>query len=235
MTLTYENSLASMKEAEFVAHNKNCIIIGKSGSGKSTLLRFFQELNYNCLSCSDLLRKAMHSNKEYSNEIALCAEQVLAIPDDIVFDVINKELKMIIRSPFVIESFPVNLNQYYYLIEKLRQGNCLNKTYFLYLDVPEETLIYRIIHRRTCSLCFSSYHLIDHPPQIPGYCDSCHQPLFQREQDQEVKIRNRFNMFKQYTMPMLERVKSDCLPIIRLTGQQDVMDFRAQLTKLLIR
>lgn len=183
--------------------DKSWVILGKSGAGKSTLARLFKDNGYPYLSCSDLLRNAMKENFSYSVLLRDSAPYAKIIPDEIIFSVIEKDLMSIIKGPFVLESFPVNLNQFYYLIRKA-QGKPLN---FIFLDIEEKILINRILSRRTCSHCFKTYNLQSSPPRQESICDDCGSTLFQREQDHLDRIRERFYQFDMYTVPMMNEIK----------------------------
>ena len=48
------------------------------------------------------------------------------------------------------------------------------------LVVPDEVLLARLSGRWLCRDCHASYHVVFSPPTVPGVCDRCGGPLYQR-------------------------------------------------------
>ena len=61
-------------------------------------------------------------------------------------------------------------------------------------------------NRRTCSNpeCKEIYNLKDSPPKVEGICDKCGSPLYQRDDDTYEKAKNRLDVYKKETAPLVE-------------------------------
>lgn len=212
--------------------NANWIILGKSGSGKSTLFQFFNDMGYSCLSCSALLRQAIKSNATYAKMIEEAANYASPISDSIVFEVIEQELNSKLVGPFVLESFPVNLAQFSFLVKKLKTFNRLHVTHFVHLDIAEELLLSRVQHRLTCSSCFTVYNTIQFPPKTPETCDRCGHSLFQRQQDHIDKMKRRFESFQRETGPVLSAIQDSRYSLTTLKCENDIVLFKQMIVCL---
>ena len=65
-------------------------------------------------------------------------------------------------------------------------------------------MIRRLSGRRVCPQCGASYHLVSHPPRVPGRCDRDGAPLEQRQDDETAAIRERLWLYGQRTEPVLD-------------------------------
>src|SRR5262249_39476188 len=74
----------------------------------------------------------------------------------------------------------------------------------VYFDVSEPELLRRLTGRRVCRKCGHTYHLVSNPPKRPGGCDACGSELYQREDDTEVTVRNRLEVYRRQTSPLLD-------------------------------
>jgi len=79
-----------------------------------------------------------------------------------------------------------------------------SKPGMIYIDVPEEEVVKRIVNRRTCKQCGAVYHLIYAPPKEPNKCDKCGGELYQRDDDKEETVRQRFKVYLEYTAPLID-------------------------------
>ena len=77
------------------------LLVGKNGAGKDTLLNKFikgKEDQYRIVAMSSLLSKVKETNSELWNKIDLLMKAGDLVPDDIILDIIKKELKNETRS-----------------------------------------------------------------------------------------------------------------------------------------
>ncbi|RLE33788.1 adenylate kinase, partial [Candidatus Acetothermia bacterium] len=51
--------------------------------------------------------------------------------------------------------------------------------------------------------CGANYNLITQPPKVPGICDRCGGELYQRPDDNEEVIRNRFQVYTEQSAPLV--------------------------------
>jgi adenylate kinase len=65
----------------------------------------------------------------------------------------------------------------------------------------------RIGGRRTCSKCGAIYHIKNVPPTIDGICDRCTGRLVQRSDEKPDVIKNRLNVYREKTKPVVDYLR----------------------------
>jgi adenylate kinase len=106
---------------------------------------------------------------------------------------------------YILDGFPRNLNQ------AKEYDNILSETgrslgVVIYLDTPKEILEKRITGRRICSSCGSTYNVLTgvNTPKKEGICDKCGSELYQREDDNELSFKTRYETFLEKTYPLVD-------------------------------
>ena len=76
----------------------------------------------------------------------------------------------------------------------------------LYLDMPDEDIIYRTVKRRICSNkdCGEIYNLEFKKPKQEGICDVCGSKLIQRKDDNEETITNRLKVYHEQSKDLIK-------------------------------
>ena len=204
-----------------ISNDANYIVIGPCGSGKSSAMEFFKDSGFTALSASDMLRSAMEGDSPTAALIRHCGNTAEAIPDEIVFSIIEPALEAHLDRGFVMESFPYNLAQWFFLKDWLSSlGNRAKKIVFIYLKTDPDTVILRLQGRLTCSKCYRTFHTIYKPPEKPGICDFCHSDLFSRPQDTPGIIRKRLKRFEEETVPVLDAIQKDNYYLLTIDGNR---------------
>ena len=70
-----------------------------------------------------------------------------------------------------------------------------------------QEVIKRLSGRRTCSGCGKGYHIIFSKPVRENVCDVCGMSLVQRDDDSELTILNRLDVYEQQTSSLKEYFK----------------------------
>ena len=76
-------------------------------------------------------------------------------------------------------------------------------THVILIDVPEDELVQRLAGRRMCRSCGKGYHIVFDPPKVEGVCDVCGGELYQRTDDNEDTVRNRLDVYRAQTEPLV--------------------------------
>ena len=72
------------------------------------------------------------------------------------------------------------------------------------LRVDDEALKQRIVGRYTCGTCGAVYHDTNHPPKVPGTCDTCGGTTMKRRADDtEEALRTRMLAYYRDTSPLI--------------------------------
>src|SRR6059036_3752756 len=104
---------------------------------------------------------------------------------------------------FILDGFPRTIAQAEALAKLLKDlGQTLDAV--VYFDVSEGELLRRLTGRRVCKGCGRTYHLTSSPPKRAGVCDACGGELYQRDDDREATVRNRLEVYRRQTVPLLD-------------------------------
>ena len=176
------------------------IIIGAPGSGKGTQTsRLKSKFNVPMISTGDIFRKAIKEETELGKKIKKYLDSGKLVPDETVIEVIKDRIsKPDCENGFVLDGFPRTLEQARALDKIVKLDACIN------LTVPKEIIVKRLSARRTCKNCGEIYNILVLKPKREGICDKCDGALYQRADDTESVIGERFLVFEKQTEPLLE-------------------------------
>ncbi|MDI9491855.1 MAG: nucleoside monophosphate kinase, partial [Bacillota bacterium] len=126
------------------------------------------------------------------------------VPDELVCELVEDRVsKDDCQSGFLLDGFPRTLFQARHFDDYLtRSGREL--TVVLDMQVGQEVLIPRMAGRRVCKNCGKTYHVKTMPPKQEGVCDVCGGEIYQRIDDTEATVRNRFKVYMEQTHPLTE-------------------------------
>ena len=185
------------------------ILLGAPGVGKGTQgVLISKEYSIPQISTGDILRKEVKEQTELGKKAKAYMDKGELVPDDIIIDMMEKRIKQDdCKNGFILDGFPRTTAQAKAFDEML-QKNGLNLDKVLLIDVPEEEIISRLTGRRVCESCGAVYHIKYNPPKKDGVCDKCGGKLIQRDDDKEEVVRNRLEVYKKSTMPLIDYYKN---------------------------
>jgi len=199
----------------------NILLLGAPGSGKGSQAKIL-ESQY-CLkhiSTGDILRESVKNEtslgklaKEYMNKGEL-------VPDELILDLIEERMsKDDCVNGVIFDGFPRTLKQAEgldnLLIKNSKRLNCV-----LSIDVPFDKIITRLTARMVCNGCGKDYNKITNPPKS-NKCDVCNGDVIVRADDNETTIKNRLDVYKRSTEPLIEYYKNKNI-LKRIDGDKDV-------------
>jgi adenylate kinase len=177
------------------------VFLGPPGSGKGTQAQILaQKLKIPQISSGDLLREAVSHDTITGRKAKTYMEKGELVPDTIVIDLVEERIKD--EDEFILDGFPRNVNQAENLDKVLSNLN-MPLNFVIYVDVPLEKLIVRLSGRLTCTRCNAIYHVTYNPPEKEGVC-ACGGELFQRSDDTEAAITQRFETYTKQTKPLIQ-------------------------------
>lgn len=177
------------------------VFLGPPGSGKGTQTQILaQKLKIPQISSGDLLREAVAHDTPTGRKAKIYMEKGELVPDTIVIDLVEERIKN--EDEFILDGFPRNVNQAENL-DKVLSDLDIPLDFVIYVDVPLEKLIERLSGRLTCTRCNAIYHVTYNPPEKKGVC-ACGGELFQRSDDTEAAITQRFETYIEQTKPLIE-------------------------------
>jgi len=181
------------------------VFLGPPGAGKGTQVKTLSKmLNVPSMSTGDVLRSEVASGSELGRLAKNYMDRGELVPDDVVIKIVEKWLREgNAKRGFILDGFPRNLRQARELDEILKREG-VELTAAIYLDVPEDEIVRRLSGRLSCKRCGAVYHIQFNPPKEDLKCDACGGELYQREDDREEVVRQRFRVYVESTRPVLD-------------------------------
>lgn len=181
------------------------IFLGAPGAGKGTLAEGVKNgAGYEHVSTGDMLREAVKAGRPVGREARSYMEKGELVPDELIIRIVTERLET--GSPdarYLFDGFPRTPEQARMLDQVLAEHGTRVQHVFL-LDAPREVLVDRLAGRRVCRRCGAVYHVRNIPSRVPGVCDACGGPLYQRPDDTEETVLNRLEVFRKQTESLIE-------------------------------
>lgn len=177
------------------------ILLGPPGAGKGTQAVFIRE-RYGIaqISTGDMLRAAGKAGTPLGRAAQKVMDAGQLVSDDTILALVKERL----RSPdcargFLFDGFPRTVRQ----AEAMKTDGVAIE-HVLEIDVPEEDIVLRMSGRRVHPASGRSYHVQFNPPKAPGRDDLTGEPLIQRDDDRELTVRKRLEVYRRQTHPLVE-------------------------------
>lgn len=186
------------------------IIFGAPGAGKGTYsTRMQNQLGVDVIAMGDIFRESVKQNTVLGKKVKSYVEKGALVPDEVVLEVLKDRLKKVPKGKgFLLDGFPRTIAQ----AESLQSIAKIDV--ILMLDVPDQIIIERLTSRRLCKSCGAVYNIRFLKPKVEGKCDKCGGELYQRSDDNEAVIRNRLQVYKTQTEPLVEYYRKKNTPFI---------------------
>lgn len=181
------------------------ILFGAPGVGKGTQAKLISsKINIPHISTGDILRQSVKDQ----TELGIKAQEIMnrgdLVPDDIMIGIIQDRLhKPDCEKGFILDGFPRTVNQAVALDKLLKEMNFSNVS-VVNITADDNELVNRIGNRRACKNCGQIFVL----KEIEGKtnCPNCNaeNSFYLRDDDKEEVVRNRLEVFRQNTEPVLD-------------------------------
>jgi len=211
------------------------VLFGPPGAGKGTQAKFIsEEYNIPHISTGDILRENVREGTPLGTKAKAFMDKGELVPDTILIDLIKDRLKKPdTRKGFLLDGFPRTLKQAKALDVILDDIN-KNLNAVVNVDVGAGQLVSRLSGRLTCRSCGASYNITSNPPKVDSICDACGGELYQRADDTEAAIKNRIEVYKKQTQPLIDYYKKKGL-LTDIDGEREIDEVRQDITKALER
>lgn len=207
----------------------NLIVLGPQGSGKGTqaeLLR--QKLNLQYLGAGDALREIANEDTPLGSEVRQRLERGFLVEPELISQVFAESLaKIPPEQGVIIEGYPRTIRQYELMREfwaKLNRG----EWQVLFIDLPEEEALRRLANRLICESCGAVYIA-----GTAGKCKKCGGSLITRHDDHPEAVRQRLNLFKSETLPVIKHMEQEG-KVIRIDGRPSIDEVHAAIMDKLV-
>lgn len=202
----------------------NLILLGPPGAGKGTQAsRIVADYGVPHISTGDMLRAAVKNQTEMGIEAKKFMDAGALVPDSVVIGIVKERLQEPDTAKgFLLDGFPRTLPQAEALDEALAALD-RGVTKVIALLVDEEELITRLSGRRICRACQAPFHVAFNKPAKEGVCDACGGELYQRDDDNATTVRNRLEVYRSQTEPLISYYDAQGL-VARVDGTGNTPD-----------
>lgn len=204
------------------------VMLGAPGSGKGTYAKSLAAklpnltmnkdvVNNNnnrplpILSTGDMIRSEIVNNTKLGREAKEASEKGLLVPDSLVTEVVLSKLEDSSRvnynDGFILDGYPRTLNQ----ARTLSEHDLLSPTTVVNVDLAQDVIIEKLLGRRVCSKCGTSYNLanvidVDRGYNMPAMLPlkGCLNTLEKRADDTLEVIQRRLEIYEKETGPLIE-------------------------------
>lgn len=183
------------------------VLLGPPGAGKGTQAKSISN-RYSIphISTGDIFRKNISENTPLGVEAKSYMDNGQLVPDEVTINMVKERLKEDdCKNGYLLDGFPRTVSQAEALEAFLNERNeSLNTS--LLIDVPTEFILERMTGRRVCPSCGASYH-IKFNPAVNGKCELCGTEVVQRKDDTEETVKERLDVYKEQTQPLIDFYK----------------------------
>ena len=183
------------------------ILLGPPGAGKGTQANLLcKRFGIPQISTGDMLRAAIKAGSALGKEAKKVMDAGHLVSDAIIVELVKNRLRKADCKPgYLFDGFPRTIPQ----AEAMHEAG-IALDHVLEIDVPDEEIITRISGRRVHPGSGRVYHVRFNPPKEEGRDDASGEPLVLRDDDREDTVRERLQVYRAQTRPLVEYYRRLC-------------------------
>ena len=176
------------------------ILLGAPGVGKGTQAKFIcNHFSIPQISTGDMLRESVRAGSSLGKKVKTVMEEGALVTDEIIIDLVKERIKRDdCKKGYLFDGFPRTIPQ----AEALAQQN-IQIDSVIEIKVEDAQIISRLAGRRVHLASGRVYHIVNNPPKQKNADDLTGEPLIQREDDKEDTIKQRLEVYRNQTEPLV--------------------------------
>lgn len=201
----------------------NVILLGPPGVGKGTQGVLLAEgRSWKHMATGDILRANRRAGTPLGQEAQKYMDAGDLVPDSLIVAMVKDTLAGLPQGQGVVfDGFPRTVPQAEALDGALSElAREVEKV--VVLEADDDVLVKRIAGRRSCPECGSVFNVYMNPPAVEGVCDKCGSGLVHRPDDNPETVRNRLNVYRQQTEPLIRFYEGRSGVVVRIPGEGSV-------------
>lgn len=205
----------------------NILLISAPGAGKGVTSEYLKE-KYNMvhMSIGNLLREESKKNTSLKEKLA----NGEFIENNIVYSLFSKFLEDNKGSSFIFEGFPRLMEQVKPFLDILSEHDIILDK-IIFIDIDKDIALKRVTGRLMCKNCNEIYNkYVDNLEN--NKCKVCGGSLYTRDDDKVETYENRYKLFKEKTMPIVEYL-SDKYDIYTVSNNGTFDEMKSQIDNIM--
>lgn len=205
----------------------NILLISAPGAGKGVTSEYLKE-KYNMvhMSIGNLLREESEKNTSLKEKLA----NGEFIENNIVYSLFSKFLEDNKGSSFIFEGFPRLMEQVKPFLDILSEHDIILDK-IIFIDIDKDIALKRVTGRLMCKNCNEIYNkYVDNLEN--NKCKVCGGSLYTRDDDKVETYENRYKLFKEKTMPVVEYL-SDKYDIYTVSNNGTFDEIKSQIDNIM--
>lgn len=180
-------------------------------------VRLADHLGIPHISTGDIFRYNIKNETDLGKQVKAILDSGELVPDELTIDLVKDRLQHDdTKKGFILDGFPRTIPQAEALSEFTELDAAIN------FSLSDEEIIKRLSGRRVHPGSGRTYHVIFNPPKVEGKDDVTGEDLVIRPDDEVDAIRNRLQVYKRQTQPLIEFYeKRDLLTTIDASPKPD--------------
>lgn len=182
------------------------VFLGPPGVGKGTMAELFcRDSGFAHISTGESLREEIKRNSAAGRKVQHYIDTGQLVPDEVVAAMVSRRIGVLKADipGFVLDGYPRTVPQAE-LLDGVLNENQLQLGVVILFEAEEGLLVRRLSTRRVCDSCGAVFNESTNPPRQPGVCEVCGGELRLRSDDQADTVRQRLQVYRQETEPLIE-------------------------------
>ena len=214
------------------------VLLGPPGAGKGTQAKAIcSTFGIPQISTGDMLRAAISGGTQLGKRVQAVMDRGDLVSDDIIIRLVEERISAAdCANGFLFDGFPRTIAQ----AEALEAARVAIDA-VVEITIPDEEVVRRMSGRRVHPGSGRVYHVLFNPPREPDRDDETGEPLLQRDDDREETVRDRLEVYREQTHPLVAFYKArsggggvnGAMRYIEVDGLGTVADVSSKLLELL--